>query len=99
VPSGKYLWIFVYSAGDYYVQGAPTSLPANNWYLSGVTLGSNATGDINAPYEIYAVLADAQANSIIKDDLNRTGGNTGTPAIPGADGVQKAANITVIRTS
>jgi hypothetical protein len=99
VPSGEYLWIFVHDSTGYYVQGAPTSLSDNYWHLTdGVTLGSNTADAIDAPYTIYAVLADPQANSAIKEDYNRTGGNTGTSAIPGDGGAQEVASVTVIRT-
>jgi hypothetical protein len=97
VPGGEYLWIFVYSQGDYYVEGTPAPMPSNYWFLPGVTLGTNSADDINAPYAIYAVLANRQANAAIKEDLKITGGNTGTPTIPGGGGAQTVANLTVLR--
>ena len=98
VPSGRHLWIFVYSSGVYYVQGRPIPQPPDFWSLAGVTFGSNAAGDINAPYTIYAVIADQQANGAIDELLKKTKGNTGTSVVPGDGGAQKVAHVTVIRT-
>jgi hypothetical protein len=97
VPRGEQLWIFVYSSHGYYVQDPPSWQPPF-WFSSDVNLGSTDAGDINALYTIYAVLANSQANSAIQQDLNRTGGNTGTPVIPGGSGAKKVAYVTVTRT-
>lgn len=98
VPSGEHLWIFVYTSGLYYVQSTPTFQPPDYWYLEDVDLGGSAAGDINAPYTIYAVLADPQANSAINALLIRTKSNIGASVIPDDAGVQRIAEVTVIRT-
>jgi hypothetical protein len=96
-PTGSHLWIFVYSSGDYYVQGAPTPYPSDTWFLSGITLGGDASTDVNAPYTIYAVMADSRANATIEKVLNA--GGTGESRIPGGAGAREVAQVTVIRTS
>lgn len=99
VPSGDHLWIFVYSAPLYYVQGEATPQPPDFWYLpGGATFGLNAAGDRRVPYTIYAVVANAQANKAIARDFHKTGGNTGTRAIPGDGGAHKGPLITVFRS-
>ena len=97
VPNGRHLWIFVKSSGMYYVQGTPTPEPPNYWSLAGVNLGDNHQSDINMPYTIYAIEANAKANSAIERDFHRTHGNTGTSTIPGGVTVKGAPNVTVIR--
>jgi hypothetical protein len=97
IPNGEHLWIFVYSSGLYYVQGRAQPQPPNFWSLIGVTFGSTATGDVNAPYTIYAVVADQQADGKISELLKRTKGNTGTSMIPGDGGAKKVRHVTVIR--
>ena len=98
VPKGRYLWIFVFSSGAYYAEGKPGPLPPDYWFLAGVTLGGSGAGDINAPYTIYAVIADAQANAKITKAFDRNNGNTGTRAIPGGAGAKKVTHVTVVRT-
>lgn len=87
VPSGKHLWIFVYSSGEYFVQGAPQPTGTGNWLLDGVSLGSTTDPlDAKLSYAIYAVLADQQADQEIAQLLATTHGNTGVTDVPGGLG-------------
>lgn len=96
IPSGERAWILVKSSGAYYIQGALKSESPGFWTLPSVSLGS-AAGPIDAPYEIFVVLANSRVSHIIGSDYSKTDyGNTGIPAIP--DGAKVVCNITVIRT-
>jgi hypothetical protein len=99
VPSGKYLWIFVCHLGNCYDQGKPTSEAPNIWVLDSVNLGSNLPSDVGHWYEIYAVLANSQANGTIKAKFKSTDyGNYGTRTIPGGSGAKKVAQISLYRS-
>jgi hypothetical protein len=92
--------VFVFSSNQYYVQGTPNPTPPNGWFLPGVNLGSTTDpDDRNAPYAIYAVVADSAANADIQRLYDETNGETGIPDIPGGAGADKVANITVTRTA
>jgi hypothetical protein len=83
VPAGKHLWIVVNSSGQYYIQGTPDYQLSNVWFLPGVTLGSDAPGDANAPYTIEAVVADSSGDVAMRRALKATGGgNSGLSALP-----------------
>jgi hypothetical protein len=100
VPAGQHLWILVYSLGDYYVQGTPEPSSSNEWFLAGVTLGTDTdSNSVGAPYILYAVLADDQAEAALGQALNETHGETGFPQIPGGTGAIPVAKITVVRTT
>jgi hypothetical protein len=98
VPKDRHLWIFVYSSRQFYVEGAPDPEPPNYWSLAGVTFGANTPDDINAPYTIYAVLANTKANAAIKRQFDQTNGDIGTSTIPGVATVKGLPYVTVIRT-
>ena len=99
LPRGEHLWIFVYHAEHYYVQGAPFSKGFNLWYLPGVNLGSSfLASDINSWYVVYAVQANSQANKLIQAEYNNQYDvNYGVAVIPGGSGAEKIAHMDLYR--
>jgi hypothetical protein len=98
VPPGEHLWIFVCHHGDCYAQGMPTQEASNIWSLGTVNLGSDLPNDIKSWYDVYAVLADSQANRAIQAKFKSTDyGNNGMSAIPGGSEAKKIAQISLYR--
>jgi hypothetical protein len=99
IPRSEYLWIFVYHAGRYYVQGTPASQESDLWSLPAVNLGSTLPSDINSWYTVYAVQANQQANKAIQMEYsNENDLNYGMAVIPGGNGAEKIAYMNLYRT-
>lgn len=98
IPVGTFLWIFVYHAGLYYIQGAPMPDGPNFWQLATVNLGSRS-GDLGVWFTIYAVQANSQANKLIQDEYNNMNNrNYGLAAMPGGSGAKKIAYMYACRS-
>ena len=77
VPSGRHLWIFVYSSGIYYPQdNSLDSSTPSPWAIPGVIIGSTDQREEGQEFRLYALLVDDSTHARIQSSSNGFDENT-----------------------
>lgn len=97
LPAGQEIWILVYplEVGKYYPQDQVEYLDNNRW-SSSATIGLN--GEKGKSFYIYAVLADKQAQQVLKDYTEQAKNTNDSPGMPElVEGARICTSVTVTR--